>query len=108
MTIVGFLACCHQLVLAGLGRRAEARLEARWLRESLVYREDAFDDPLLGEARAQILTQLADTDPTLEEIQRLLAGPFRSSVHTLGLDPRWDPIRHDPRFQPLLIKYAGR
>ncbi len=24
----------------------------------------------------------------------------------LWLDPAWDPIRHDPRFQALLKKYA--
>ena len=26
--------------------------------------------------------------------------------HTLRLDPRYDPIRHDPRFQALLVKYT--
>ena len=29
------------------------------------------------------------------------------SVHTLRLDPRWDPIREHPRFQTLLAKYEN-
>ncbi|MBQ4855126.1 tetratricopeptide repeat protein [Rhodanobacter sp. B2A1Ga4] len=29
------------------------------------------------------------------------------SPATLGLDPVWDPIRHDPRFQVFLQQYAG-
>src|SRR5262249_39087152 len=33
------------LALAGLGRRAEALAEARWLHECAVYREDHFDGP---------------------------------------------------------------
>jgi hypothetical protein len=29
-----------------------------------------------------------------------------SSPALLWLDPSWDPIRHDPRFQALLKQYA--
>jgi hypothetical protein len=28
-------------------------------------------------------------------------------VPSLELDPTWDPIRHDPRFQALLKKYGS-
>ena len=34
------------LALAGLGRRDEALREARWLQQSEVYREDAYQGPL--------------------------------------------------------------
>jgi serine/threonine-protein kinase len=34
-----------------------------------------------------------------------LGRPSWLSVHTLRLDPRWDPIRNDPRFQAFLVKY---
>ena len=95
------------LVLAGLGRRAEELREAAWLRESVVYRRDALWRPNLMETRALILVQVGDADPALDEIQRLLAGPSWVSVHTLRLDPHWDPIRNDPRFQALLRKYGG-
>ena len=95
------------LALAGLGRRDEALREARWLRQSVMYREDAFDGPLLAEDRARILAQAGDADAALDEIERLLAGPSSLSVYTLRLDPRWDPIRDHPRFKALLAKYGA-
>jgi TolB-like protein/Flp pilus assembly protein TadD len=96
------------LALAGLGRRAEALSEAGWLRQSAMYREDAFNGPFLAEDRAQILAQAGDAAAALDEIQRLLAGPSFVSVHTLRLDPRWDPLRNHPRFKALLAQYGSR
>jgi len=95
------------LLLAGLGRRQEALREARWLSQSNVYRDDAHWAPLLAEDRARILAGIGEVDAALLEIERLLTGPSWLSVHTLRLDPRWDPIRNDPRFQALLVKYAN-
>jgi serine/threonine protein kinase/tetratricopeptide (TPR) repeat protein len=95
------------MALAGLGRRDEALREGRWLQQSKVYRNDAFDGPDLAEARAQILAQAGDAEAALDEIERLLAMPSWLSVNTLRLDPRWDPIRDLPRFKLLLAKYGG-
>jgi TolB-like protein len=95
------------LALAGLGRRREAWGEARWLQQSNSYREDPFGGPNLAEDRARILAGIGEADAALAEIERLLAGPSWLSIHTLRLDPRWDPIRNDPRFQALLVKYAN-
>jgi len=94
------------LALAGLGRSEEAREEAAWLEESPIYREDAYSWAGLAELRAMILAGIGDADPALVEIERLLAGPSPLSVHTLRLDPRWDPIREHPRFQELLQKHS--
>jgi len=41
------------------------------------------------------------------EIEQLIAVGSET-VHTLRLDPRWDPIRSDPRFQALLRRFGGR
>ncbi len=96
------------LALAGLGRRQEALREARWLQQqSVVYREDAYDSRLVAEERARILAQAGELDAALDEIEQLLAGPGYLSVHTLRLDPLWDPIREHSRFQALLAKYEN-
>ena len=93
--------------MAGLGRKPEARLEARWLEQSRIYREDAYFGPVVAEDRARILAGIADADAALAEIERSLSIPSYASVHTLRLDPRWDPIRNDPRLKALLVKYAN-
>ena len=93
------------LALAGLGRRQEALREARWLEQSVVYREDAFDGRIVAERRARILAQAGEADAALDELEQLLAGPGWLSVHVLRLDPRWDPLRDHPRFQALLEQY---
>ena len=95
------------LALAGLGRRQEALREARWLQQSVVYREDAYDSRYVAAERARILAQAGDVDAALDEIEQLLAGPGYLNVHRLRLDPRWDSIREHPRFQALLAKYEN-
>ncbi len=93
------------LALAGLGGRQEALREARWLEQSVVYRENANMGRFVAEERARILAQAGEADAALDEIEQLLAGPGVLSVHMLRLDPRWDPIREHPRFQAMLAKY---
>jgi hypothetical protein len=92
------------LTLAGLGRREEALREAHWLQQSEVYREDLYSGGWVAEVRAQILAQAGDSEGAFNEIERLLARPSNVSVHTLRLDPLWDPLRSNPRFQALLAR----
>jgi TolB-like protein/Flp pilus assembly protein TadD len=96
------------LAMAGLGRRDEALREARWLQQSEVYRVDALAHSVVAEERARILAQAGVADAALDEIEPLLSGPSYLTVHTLRLDPRWDPIREHPRFKALLVKYRSR
>ena len=46
----------------------------------------------------------AEAGSALDEIERLLEGPSWLTVHTLRLDPLWDPLRGNPRFQALVAK----
>jgi serine/threonine-protein kinase len=92
-------------VFAGLGRRREALSEARSLERSVVYREGDFYRTWLAGERARILAQAGAADAALDEIERLLAGPSWLTVHTLRLDPLWDPIREHPRFRALVARY---
>jgi len=92
--------------LAGLGRRQEAQRETRWLQQCETYRIDAHFGPHVAERRAEILAEIGEADAALAEIERLLVEPSWLTVPILRLDPRWDPLRADPRFQALLVKYA--
>ena len=95
------------MALAGLGRRSEALREARWLKHTVIYREDAVDGPYVASDRALILAQVGEADAAIDELERLLARPSEESVHTLRLYPLWDPIREHPRFKALLAKYGS-
>ena len=94
------------VVMALLGRRVEAHRELRWLEQSDGYRNN-HNCPGEPEVRAIILGNLGETDSALAAVERLLAGNSRVSSQTLRLDPAWDPLRHDPRFQALLARYAN-
>jgi serine/threonine protein kinase/TolB-like protein/Flp pilus assembly protein TadD len=95
------------LALAGAGRPDDAVAEASWLQQCEVYRNDAHYGTIAAEFRAQILAQSGRADRALDEVERLLTGPSWLSVHTLRLDPRWDPIRAHPRFEALLRKFSS-
>jgi hypothetical protein len=62
----------------------------------------------VADGRARILAHAGDAEAALDEIERLLARPSWLSVHTLRVNPIWDPIRVHPRFQALLARYTGR
>jgi serine/threonine-protein kinase len=52
---------------------------------------------------AQVYTWAAEPDLALRQIEQFLAfGPKSYTIHNFRLDPVWDPLRNDPRFQKLL------
>jgi hypothetical protein len=60
------------------------------------------------ERLARVEAQVGETESAIDYLSQLLssAGGETVSVATLRVDPVWDPIRDDPRFNALLAKHA--
>ena len=67
-------------------------------------------DPTEEDEMARIYAQLGDADHAIPMLKRLLRTQYPSAKFltpaTLRLDPVWDPIRNDPRFQELAAEKA--
>jgi serine/threonine-protein kinase len=97
----------HGFILAALGRKQEAIAEGKRAVELLPESQDAMDGPKSTASLAQIYALTGEADEALRLIDHLLQVPNGLTVPTLKLDPAWDPLRKDPRFQALIDKYAA-
>ena len=97
----------HGLILAALHRKEEAIAEGKRAVELLPESEDAFAGPQCTAALAQIYGLTGESDEAFALIEHLLSAPNGLTVSILKLDPIWDPLRKDPRFQTLLDNYAS-
>jgi len=88
---------------AGMGRKEDALREGRKAVELLPVSRDAFDGPSYLEQLAQIQARVGNTDEALALLRQLLEVPagLVLSPRVLRLDPAWDSLRNDPRFQKL-------
>jgi serine/threonine-protein kinase len=91
-----------------LGQKEEAIKEGKKAVELLPESRDAFDGPQCTAALAQIYAWTGESDEALRLIDHLLGVPNGLAVPLLKLDPVWDPLRKDPRFQALIDKYAAK
>ena len=97
------------LILAALGQKEEAINEGKRAVELLPESEDAFDGPEATESLARIYAWTGESDEAFRLLDHLLAVPnFSLSVPILKLDPSWDPLRGDPRFQALIEKHSSK
>ncbi len=96
------------LILAGLNRKEEAIKEGKRAVELLPESQDAFDGPGIAETLAQIYAWTGERDHAFSLLDHLLTTPNYFNVPILKLDPVWDPLRSDPRFQALIDKYEAK
>lgn len=104
---VAWLVATVMLVLAGLGRKEDTINQGKKAVELLPESEDAFAGPQATAALAEIYAWVGEHDEAFRLLDHLLTVPNGLTVPTLKLDPTWDPLRKDPRFQAFIDKYAA-
>jgi TolB-like protein/Flp pilus assembly protein TadD len=98
----------HGLILAALGQKQEAITEGKRALELLPESEDAFDGPHVTATLAQIYAWTGEFDEAFRLLDHLLVVPNGLTVPMLKLDPTWDALRKEPRFQALIDKYSPK
>ena len=94
--------------LAFLGDHQAAIEEARRAAELLPESKDAFGGPEITEGVAEVHAILGDSDRAIEILDGLLSRPSAVTAQGLKVNPIWDPVRSDPRFQALIEKHGAK
>jgi hypothetical protein len=93
---------------AGLGRKREALNEGRRACELMPISKDAVHGQELAVDLAQIYAWTGDKDLAIEQIVAIERSPNELSYGLLRLDPNWDTLRGDPRFEKILADLAPK
>jgi len=93
------------IAYAALGRRDDAVREARLGCDLMPPSKDAWRALRRVEDLAVVYTMVGQSGEAIAQLEYLLAGSGEFTPHVLRLEPKWDPLRSDPRFQALLAKY---
>jgi tetratricopeptide (TPR) repeat protein len=92
---------------AALGRKEEALRNARHATEILPPSVDAVAGPMCENRLAQVLVLTGDLDGAFDKLSKLVKLPFSFiNYGDLKLNPMWDDLRGDPRFDRILAEAA--
>ena len=91
---------------AGLGENEDAVRHARHAAEIVSPSVDAVLGPGCEMRLAQVLAMMGDLDGAFDELRKLVKLPFGLNYGDLKLNPMWDGLRNDPRFDRILAESA--
>jgi len=109
--LIGDLA----LVMMGLRDKAAAFALAEQAMKVRPLEKDAVDGPVPIEVFARAAAQLGEPDRAIAALQKLLSIPSEGALASrvpltpalLRLDPMFDPLRNDQRFQKLTLEHVA-
>ena len=101
------------LINMGLGDKAAALALSEQAMAANPIEKDALDGPIPIEILARVAARVGEPDRAIAALQKLLSIPYNGALAAapltpalLRLDPMFDPLRNDPRFQKLVTAEA--
>jgi TolB-like protein/Flp pilus assembly protein TadD len=109
ISLVGDLALTNM----GLGNKAVAMTLAEQAIAAAPIEKDAIDGPWANEILARVAARVGEPERAIPTLQKLLSIPHIGAFAPLTpallrLDPMFDPLRNDPRFQKLAASSAPK
>jgi serine/threonine-protein kinase len=100
--------CALGVIDAALGNREDAIREGQRAVELMPVGRNAVEGSLLIKYLALIYAWTGEKDRAFEQLDKAVHLPGYLSYGQLRLDPKWDPLRGDPRFEKIVASLAPK
>jgi len=95
-------------ILATLGERQRALAETERALADMPLKRDALLGAQVLTGASQMHANLGEDARALDELEQALRLPGGPNIQEVKLDPIWDPLRNNPRFQQILAEHSSK